>query len=110
VLQPSIWAALVIGLTHLFIDRFQLAKYLVFAKNHINPDWTFVPWSYANKTGYCDAFADKATGVEAKVSDDELSPTELKAMQRPTFITVWLYIITDNLLHITINSLALAFL
>ena len=31
-------------------------------------------------------------------------------MERPTFITVWLYIITDNVFHIICNYLALKFI
>lgn len=91
-------ALLVIGGTHFLIDRYSLAKYLIYAKQHLNPWGRFVPWKYADATGYCDELA-SCGKMEAH-----------KAEQRPVTITIWLYIITDNLLHITINALALLFL
>lgn len=98
VVTTSWKALLVIGGTHFLIDRYSLAKYLIYAKQHLNPSGRFVPWKYADTTGYCDEWA-----TNGKKED-------YKALQRPAYLTVWLYIITDNLLHITINALALLYL
>lgn len=83
------WKALaVIGLTHFVIDRFGLARYVVFAKNHMAPfTWmqtAYPAWSKCSVTGYDDS--------------------------RPIWLTLWLLIAADNTLHLTINYLALRFL
>ena len=96
-LRPSILAIAVIMVTHFLIDRFRLARYLVWAKNWMGPrgtkgqkvvgsdvvlyDWT---WSECAKTGY-----------PPNTSD---------------WMAVWLLIIADNTLHLTINFLALKYL
>ncbi len=91
-------ALLVIWLTHFWIDRFGLARYLVWAKNHMGPIvspasqneapvyWNsrYPSWEMCKKTGYEDA--------------------------RPMWITVWLTIVADNTLHVTCNYLAITFL
>lgn len=91
-------AVLVIWSTHYFIDRYRLARYVCWAKNwiapkewkyiaeipgwrHIHPQW---PWKACTNTGY--------------------PPT------MPDYLAVWLLIISDNTLHLTINFLALKYL
>lgn len=69
----SYTAVFVIWITHFFIDKFRLAKYLIQLKN-----WTFT------KTGFPEG--------------------------TPAFLTVWILIIVDNILHITINYLSLKYL
>ena len=96
------WKALaVIGVTHFLIDRFGLARYLCWAKNHIAPNhgcncglvylcpiggWrtAYAEWSKCTVTGYDDS--------------------------RPIWITLWLLIAADNTLHLTLNFLALKYL
>jgi hypothetical protein len=80
------WKALaVIGLTHLLIDRFSLAKYMIWAKNQVMAAKEFrYPWKDANFTGYQDT--------------------------RPLWLTCWLTIVADNTLHLAINYLALRYL
>lgn len=95
------WKALgVIGVTHFLIDRFGLARYLCWAKNHLGPlnnyghnplsfyAWEeispYAPWHQCNVTGYSNA--------------------------RPIWLTVWLLIAADNTLHLTINYIALRYL
>jgi hypothetical protein len=80
----NIWALLIICLTHVIIDRYRLVRYLIWLKNFIAPRRTWQPWKECKVTGY-----------------HEL---------RPAWMTVWLMIITDNLLHIIINSAALFYL
>lgn len=91
-LHPSWHAMAIILTTHFFIDRFRLARYVIYAKNHLGPrlyvyrgKWRrYYPWSETNVTGY---------GPEV-----------------PAWLSVWLLIIADNTLHLTINYLALRFL
>lgn len=84
-ISTSIIALTVICITHTIIDRYRLARYIVWAKNFLAPksEWT-KPFSECQATG---SSADK-----------------------PAFIAVWLLIITDNIMHVIINNLALRYL
>lgn len=91
-LKPS-WAAFaVILVTHFLIDRFSLAKYVVWLKNfllspHRPCDRDYIErwrWSNCKSTGY---------------------PSDL-----PPWLAVWLLIAADNTIHLTINYLALTYL
>lgn len=91
-LQPS-WAAFsVILVTHFLIDRFRLARFVVYAKNFLlsphrpcdseyNARWK---WSNCSATGY---------------------PSDV-----PPWLAVWLLIAADNTLHLAINYAALRWL
>jgi hypothetical protein len=84
-----------IASTHFVIDRWRLARYLVWAKNFLAPMWfERVPaggevhwcsynegWSECSSTGY--------------------------HKDRPPWMAVWLYIIADNVLHVICNGLAI---
>lgn len=94
-LQPSWGAFTAILVTHFFIDRFRLAKYVVWLKNGVYPwpyDEVFHGWlpEYKYRWENC-----KATGY----------PSET-----PPFLAVWLMIIADNTMHLTINYLSLRYL
>lgn len=95
------WPAIAaIFITHYFIDRYRLARYVIWAKNHLAPkrdgyfmlglgrEWKgrtrFAPWKYCSKTGYMPSV--------------------------PDWLAVWLLIIADNALHLTCNYLALRFM
>lgn len=81
-LKPSWIALAVIAGTHFLIDRFRLARFVVFAKNWVtNPS---LQWAEASGTGY--------------------------SKDTPDWLAVWLLIITDNTLHLTINYAALRWL
>lgn len=73
---------LVILGTHFVIDRWRLARYIVWAKNWLAP--SNKPWADCKATGY---------------------PSD-----RPPWLAVWLLIIADNTLHVLCNGLALRFL
>lgn len=79
--RPSLAAWLVIFVTHFFIDRYRLARYVVWVKNWLGPNR---PWSECVGTGY--------------------------PRGRPDWLVVWLLIFADNILHICINGLALRYL
>ena len=71
--------AIIFG-THYLIDRYRLARYVVWAKNSIDPHSR--PWrECANSFGY---------------------PPE-----RPAWMACWLMIAADNIMHVVINGLAL---
>lgn len=77
------WKALsVIWGTHLLIDRFRLARFVVFAKNFMG--WPWPKWDDCKVTGY---------------------PSD-----RPAWLAVWLLIAADNTLHLAINYAALRWL
>lgn len=83
-LIASLHAFLIIWVTHLLIDRFRIARYVVFAKNMICPPREWKNWDQCDKTGY---------------SNDA-----------PPWLSVWLMILCDNTMHLAINYLAIRFL
>lgn len=82
-LGASPWALAAIIGTHFVIDRWRLARYIVWAKNWISPERP-PPWRECVATGY--------------------------APDRPPWMAVWLLIIADNTLHVLCNGLALVYL
>jgi len=76
------WALAVIVGTHAVIDRYRLARYVVWAKNQLGPKRARSVWSDTAKTGY-------PAGT-------------------PDWLAVWLMIICDNTLHLVINTAAVA--
>ncbi len=78
----SVKAIAVIWATHLLIDRFRLARYIVFAKNFLG--WPWPAWEDCKATGYPSA--------------------------RPAWMAVWLLIAADNTMHLAINWAALRWL
>lgn len=81
-IDMSIIAFLTIFLTHAIIDRYRVVKYIIFARNRLH-DKT-LRWEDCSATGY--------------------------HKDKPIWLTVWLMIIADNTLHLTINYLAIAYL
>lgn len=82
--EPSPLAWAVIVFTHAVIDRYRLAKYVVFAKNFLAPKSLWPKWSDCNITGY--------------------------PSTSPPWLAVWLLIIADNTIHLLINYFALKLL
>jgi hypothetical protein len=78
----SLKAFAVIWVTHLLIDRFRLARYVVFAKNFLG--WPWPKWEDCKATGYPSA--------------------------RPAWLAVWLLIAADNTMHLAINWASLRWL
>jgi hypothetical protein len=77
----SIPALLLIASTHIVIDRYRLAKHVVWLKNQIGP--------HSHRPSHT------ATGY----SDDT-----------PPWLAVWLLIVADNTLHLLINTAAVVWL
>ena len=80
-LTRSPLALVAIASSHFVIDRWRLARYVVWTKNWMG---TNKPWAECTATGY---------------------PPD-----RPAWLTTWLLIIVDNILHVTCNGLALYYL
>lgn len=87
-ITTNAWALAAICITHAYIDRYRLARFVVWLKNgpieHVD-----IAFAYPRRwrlrpitaTGYPDS--------------------------KPPFLAVWLLIIADNILHVTCNALAL---
>ena len=101
VLTLSWKALLFIGITHFIFDRWPIIiKRLIWTKNHLNPRFSFVPFEYCDTTGYYD---------DSKYNTKSPDNVHLKMFGQPRLfiITIWLYIITDNTLHLICNLIAL---
>lgn len=73
--------AVIVG-THFVIDRWRLARHVIWVKNWLAPpSHRPRPWRECTATGY----------------DPDVPP----------WLSVWLLIIVDNLMHVSINALAL---
>ena len=71
--------------THYLIDRWRLARYICWVKNFLAPRSAWPPeWKECQPTGY--------------------SPSV------PTYLSLWLMIVTDNTMHVICNAIALRFL
>jgi len=81
-LEPSMPALAMIIVSHFFIDRFRLARYLVFAKNWLNQP--SLRWADCSETGF--------------------------PKSSPIWLSTWLMIITDNTMHMAINYASLRWL
>lgn len=78
----SVWALAIIGGTHLVIDRFRLAKQLIWARNQLLPKKYRYSWATAKaNAGYSEG--------------------------KPAWMSTWLMIIVDNSIHLGINALAI---
>jgi hypothetical protein len=80
--SPEAWAFII--LTHFVIDRWRLARFVVFAKNFLAPRAQWPKWQDCQKTGY---------------------PSDC-----PDWLAFWLLITADNLCHILLNGFALKYL
>ena len=93
-LRPSLLAMAVIVVSHFVIDRWRLARFVVWLKNI-----ALSPLSWGASTGNADgarAWSNcNATGY----------PNDT-----PPWLSVWLLIIADNIMHVVINGAALRWL
>lgn len=130
-LAPSVCSWLVIFSTHLLIDRYRLARYVVWAKNLLAP-WrrTFVydwsdrrgPLEYDRRYDSADRAAGRPIHPTMSVAPPQAStrwhwPTAALAdspmgqpAHLPAWLAGWLLIIADNTLHLVINYCALTYL
>lgn len=103
-LRPSLLAfAMILG-THFLIDRFRLAKYVVWAKNYLAP--------YNETWG---RFGGQDDGIWLTTNALKYKWSQCKdnfgyPKDTPVFLSMWLMIIADNTLHLGINYLSLKYL
>lgn len=103
-------ALLIIGGTHIIIDRFRLAKYFVWAKNQIAPKDFRYPWSVKQQPigkGIYGPLTPQETVVPNPVIND---PVTGYPQATPAWMSVWLMIVADNVLHLLINIAAVLWL
>ena len=108
-LRPSWKALAVIAVTHYFIDRYRLARYVAWAKNWMGA----VRPVYVNNAGDNLSFTD--TGKRARSWEASNLPFAACSAtgyppEVPPWMAVWLMIACDNTMHLFINYLALRFL
>lgn len=83
-ITQSIPALLVISISHIIIDRYRIAKHIVFVKNFMAPRSEWPSWADSKATGY--------------------------PSKTPVWMAVWLMIIADNTIHLLINIAAITLL
>lgn len=81
-LSPSLLAILVIFSTHVVIDHYRMARFVVYAKNKITEPG--LAWADASETGH--------------------------HKDTPPWLAFWLLILVDNTMHLAINYSALRWL
>ena len=86
VLLTHSWLALaVISVSHFVIDRWRLARFVVWFKNAaLSPYAVHTAWADCEATGY--------------------------HKDRPAWLAVWLLIIADNVMHVLLNGIAIKYL
>lgn len=97
-------ALLLIGISHFIFDRWHfIIKRLIWFKNHFPKGYP--PYEHCDTTGYFDdsPYNTKKTNEFGWKGVPLMGP-------RPFFITIWLYIISDNFIHLLINYLAITLL
>jgi hypothetical protein len=105
--NPTLAGFVIVG-THFLIDRYRLARYVVWAKNWLGPR---TPW-YFEADG---TWTDVDRGKVARSGEWATAPwSACKATgyppERPAWLAVWLLIIADNTLHLAINYASLRWL
>jgi hypothetical protein len=102
-------ALLVIAVFHFVIDRWKVARYLIWLKEQLGSQQA-PRWEWCRMTGYFDQEVARASTA---VVDDVAELCDLHkddSMNIPVWLRVWLLIITDNTMHLLTNYLAIAYL
>lgn len=107
-------AILFIAGTHFVIDRWRLARYVVWAKNFIAPKWIYPPIIVSGNSN--PSVENESTAMHRVLDEpirnypwSECSGTGYHK-ERPAFLAVWLLIAADNIMHIILNAVALKYL
>lgn len=94
--KPSIPALILIAGSHFLIDRYRLARYVVWAKNWICPWWR-------NR--------DEKADINHRMRWATRRPTATGyPPSTPEWLAFDLLIVADNILHLTLNAIALKYL
>lgn len=126
-LTTSIPALLFIVGTHFVMDRWRLARYVCWAKNWLQPKRALgfeyrcrksdcktvtVAWEPQERPFYCPS-CDSSTEVHLHMARNyPWSKCQGTGYYegRPAWMAVWLMIIVDNVIHVTCNAIAIAYL
>lgn len=131
-LQPSLAAFSVILITHFFIDRFRLARYVVWLKNKMGPreilhyehHWKSEakPRIYKERYDSVDWHSSRPIHKEMTVAPPFAKAVYSKRLswencsatgypsETPPWMAVWLMIAADNTIHLAVNYAALRWL
>ena len=105
-LTKSVPALVFIAVTHFIIDRWRLARYVVWAKNFLAPKW--IDRSVVH-------LGDPEPGLETREVIKIRNPPWYECRmtgypnERPQWMTVWLMIVADNIMHVILNGIALKY-
>ena len=103
ILTTSWKALLFIGVTHFILDRWHIIlRKMIWWKNHF-PTGKYPPFRLCDSTGYYDDNPYNSATTNKHIIERYGQP-------RHFFITIWLYIVQDNLLHLLCNLIALILL
>jgi hypothetical protein len=110
-LSPSKSAIAVIVGTHFLIDRYRLARFVVFAKNFLAPRDSVIRITMPN-TGEIQGEGGSYTQLQIRRNWPKWEDAQATGYPSdvPPWLSFWLLIIADNTLHILINGLALHYL
>lgn len=110
-LNPSFAAWATIALSHALIDRYRVARYLVWAKEWLGPGayWLLLrgalgPYKRGFHRGWPSRWPEASRPPPLAECPTGYGP------DKPAWLSVWLLIIADNALHIAVNGLALKYL
>lgn len=112
------WKALLfIAGTHFIIDRWRLARYVCWVKNWLAPRWITptggvgdpVTLAFPNGRDPHDPLKGGVVVVLRNRPWSQCAATGYP-QDKPLFLTLWLMIITDNLMHVALNAVALRWL
>jgi len=122
-LTSSWMAFLLIAGSHFAIDRWRLARYVVWAKNFLAPRWIEVTnesvmqsstVEFKQEVNFAPVVIPNTVVVTRKNLIRNHPWSECSATgyhkDRPPFLSVWLLIIADNILHVILNGIALKYL
>lgn len=105
-LTQSPLAILVIAGSHYLIDRYQLPRYVVFVKNRLAPRYGYELHPDAKPEQLAVHFEQRVNNWH---SWKDCSQTGFHK-DVPVWLSTWLLIIVDNIIHVVINAAALKWL
>jgi hypothetical protein len=116
VFSPSATAFAFIAVTHFVIDRWRLARYVVWAKNWLAPwsvcpgrDYEIIVVGVTPTLGCQNLQRHSAHPVAPTPPWAECQATGYPP-DRPIWLAFWLMIIVDNMMHVACNAAALRWL
>ena len=110
ILTVSWKSLLVIGVTHFLLDRFHTPlRRFIWLRNHLNPNWEYAEYEKCSMTGYYDTI-EKDINPSNRVTLTRKIEVTNGHSPRLNYVTIWLYIVHDNFLHLLTNYLAIRYL